>query len=336
MRILLTGGLGFIGSHCATDLLMLDNEIIIIDNLANSRLIVLDKIKQITGKEPKFYQIDMLDLPLLDDLFKNEHIDLVIHLAGLKSVNESVKQPLHYYHHNIMVTINLLSVMQKYNVKKLIFSSSATCYGNNQAPFNESMITGIGPMTPYAKTKYIIEEMLKDVYNQDTCYSIVILRYFNPCGSHESHLIGENPNNIPNNLMPILVNCANTDSVFNICGSDYNTPDGTCLRDFIHIVDLAQGHNVVIQKLEEPGLYIYNLGTGRPYSVKDIVLTFQKVNQIDLKYKYAERRDGDIDVSYANVDKIGDEFGWSAKKTLEDICRDAWLAHQTYHYKTCE
>lgn len=330
MLLLLTGGLGFIGSHCAVELLSLDHQIIIVDNLLNSNINVLNRIKILTKKEIIFYQGSLLDIELVDQIFQKHNIDLVIHLAGLKSVAESVEDPLKYYHQNIMSSINLLSVMKKYQVKKIIFSSSATVYGTNNSPLEETMTAGIGISNTYSRTKYFIEEILKDMYHSDNQWSIIILRYFNPCGAHPSGLLGENPNDMPNNLMPVILRVADgIQPILNIYGSDYPTKDGTCIRDFIHVVDLAKGHVSVLDKCTEAGIHIYNLGMGCGYSVKEMVDTFQKVNNLEIKYQMQEKRPGDLPVYYASVTKANRELGWICKYKIEDICWDSWYAYQT-------
>ncbi|XWV25358.1 UDP-glucose 4-epimerase GalE [Tupanvirus deep ocean] len=329
MSVLVTGGLGYIGSHCVIELLECHFDVIVIDNLSNSKLDVISKIQNITGKKIKFYQIDLLDLSQIDKIFQKNQIGFVVHLAALKSVNQSIDAPLYYYSHNLTVTLNLLSVMSKYNVKKLIYSSSATVYGSEKSPVDEKMETGKNLTNPYAKTKYMTEEILKDLYKSDNNWSIVILRYFNPSGAHQSGLIGENPNDIPNNLMPYLLKVA--DGIFpvlKIYGSDYDTTDGTCVRDFIHIVDLAKGHIATIKCLNETGIYIYNLGTGKDHTVKEIVETFKKINNIKLPYVYTDRRPGDIEISYASVSKAKQDLNWTCEHNIADICRDSWYAYQ--------
>ncbi|AUL79714.3 UDP-glucose 4-epimerase [Tupanvirus soda lake] len=328
MLVLVTGGLGFIGSHCVIELLKCNFDVVIIDNLSNSNLNVISRIQKISNKKVDFYQLDLLHLSQIDNIFQKHRFDFVVHLAALKSVSQSVSDPLYYYNHNLTVTLNLLSLMSKHNVKKIIFSSSATVYGLEKSPVDETMETGKNITNPYAKTKYMTEEILKDLYKSDNSWSIVILRYFNPSGAHPSGLIGENPNDTPNNLMPYLLKVA--DGVYpflKIYGSDYNTNDGTCVRDFIHIVDLAKGHIAVIKCLSESGLYIYNLGTGKGHSVKEIVDTFKKINKVDLPYVYTDRRLGDIAMSYASVKKAEKELNWKCEYDIFDICKDSWYAY---------
>ena len=327
-KVLVTGGAGYIGSHTVVELLNSGKEVIVIDNFSNSKEDVLDKIKEITGKDFKFYNIDYLNKEELEKVFIENQIDSVINFAGFKAVGESVQKPLMYYKNNVTGAITLFELMQKYNVKKIIFSSSATVYGARDAEkFNEQM--GRGETTnPYGTTKAMIEKILEDMYVADNNLDIAILRYFNPVGAHESGLIGEDPQGIPNNLMPFIMKVANKElPILNIFGNDYTeTKDGTCARDFIHVVDLAKGHLKALEKLdkEEKGIFVYNLGTGNPYTVQDMVDTFIKVNNVDVPYKYAERRAGDIAVVCADPSKAEKELGWVATKTLEDMCRDSW------------
>lgn len=293
MKILVTGGLGFIGSHTVVELLESDYEVVIIDNLYNSKIEVLDKIKTITGKEPKFYKENVCDKEALEKIFKENKIDGVIHFAGFKAVGESCEKPLKYYHNNLMSTINLLEVMKENDVKRFIFSSSATIYGERETPkYVEEM--GRGKTTnPYGTTKAMIEQILEDLYKSDNTWSISILRYFNPIGAHSSGLIGENPNGIPNNLMPYILKVASKElEVLNVFGNDYPTPDGTGVRDYIHVVDLAKGHIAALKGLEKngSGTYIYNLGSGRGISVLELVNTFEKVNNIKVNYRITSRR----------------------------------------------
>lgn len=329
MSILLPGGAGYIGSHTAVELLNEGKEIVIVDNFSNSKPEVLDKIKEITGKTFKFYEIDCLNRQALDKVFKENEIEAVINFAGFKAVGESVKEPLKYYHNNILIAVNLLEVMKEYNVKKFIFSSSATVYGDrgDVVKYTEEMERG-KTTNPYGTTKAMIEKILEDTYFADNKWSISILRYFNPVGAHESGLIGENPQGIPNNLMPFIMKVAIKEiEHLNIFGNDYKeTKDGTGARDFIHVVDLAKGHVRALEKLdkEKEGLYIYNLGTGTPYTVQEMVDTFKKVNNVDVPYKYTERRAGDLPIYYADSTKAKDELNWVAEKTLEDMCRDSW------------
>ena len=328
MAILLTGGTGYIGSHTAVELLNKNKEVVIIDNLSNSKFDVLENIKKITGKEPKFYNIDYLDREKLENVFKENDIEVVINFAGYKAVGESVKEPLKYYSNNVMGAIVLLETMKKFNVKKFIFSSSATVYGKQEVPeCIETMKRG-ETTNPYGTTKSMIEQILEDIYKADNNWGIAILRYFNPVGAHESGLIGENPNGMPNNLMPVIMKVANKEiDCLNIFGNDYKeTKDGTGARDYLHVVDLAVGHVKTFEKLEKEnkGLYIYNLGTGNPYTVLEMVETFKKENNVDVPYKFVERRAGDLPMCYANPTKAEKELNWKANKTLKDMCKDSW------------
>ena len=327
-KVLVTGGTGYIGSHTVVELLNSGKEVVIVDNLSNSKPDVVDRIKKITGKDVKFYNIDYLDKEKLENVFEENEIESVINFAGFKAVGESVKEPLKYYHNNVSGAIVLLETMQKYNVKKFVFSSSATIYGEqDDIKYIETMKRGQAS-SPYGTTKIMIEKILEDVYMADNSWDIAILRYFNPVGAHESGLIGEDPQGIPNNLMPFIMKVANKEiDHLNIFGNDYSeTKDGTCARDFLHVVDLAVGHIKALEKLdkENSGIFVYNLGTGNPYTVQEMVDTFMKVNNIDVPYQYAERRDGDLPIFYADSNKAKEELGWVAEKTLEDMCRDAW------------
>ena len=323
MNILVTGGTGYIGSHVVVELLNQGHTVTILDNLINSQIKVLDKIEQITGQKPNFHEIDLLDSTALDQLFDQTHFDLVIHFAGLKAVGESVQQPLRYYHNNITGTLNLLQSMQAHDVKKLIFSSSATVYGDQGIEqCVESMPTGIKLTNPYGKTKYMIEEILKDLAVADPEFNIIALRYFNPVGNHSSGLLGENPNGIPNNLMPYIMKVATGElPELNIFGNDYPTDDGTCLRDYIHVVDLALGHLAAINGLK-PGFDVYNLGTGHPTSVLEMVHAFERVSGKPLPHKFAPRRPGDLPKLYADPAKAEKELGWHANLTIDDAIKD--------------
>ena len=327
MAILLPGGAGYIGSHTAVELLNARKEIIIVDNFSNSKPEVLDKIKQITGKDFKFYELDCLDRQALEKVFEENQIEAVINFAGFKAVGESVQKPIEYYTNNITGALTILDVMRKYNCKKFIFSSSATVYGEpERIPLTEECRTG-GTTNPYGTTKLFIEQILKDTYHSDNQWDICILRYFNPVGSHESGLIGEEPQGIPNNLMPYIVRVANGQlKELSIFGNDYDTPDGTGVRDYIHVVDLAKGHLKALEKIEKEGkgLYIYNLGTGRGYSVLDMVKAFEKATGQKVPYKIVGRRAGDIATCYAETKKAKEELDWIAEKNLEDMCRDSW------------
>ena len=332
MAILITGGAGYIGSHVAVELLNKGEEIIILDNFSNSKPEVLDRIKEITGKDFKFYEVDMTDKKALDKVFFKQHIDSVIHFAGLKAVGESVEKPIEYYANNLISNLNLLELMKKYKCKKLVFSSSATVYGNpEQVPIKEN--ASLSTTNPYGTTKLMMENILKDVAKADENFRIVILRYFNPIGAHESGLIGEDPEGVPNNLMPYITGVASGKlEVLNIFGNDYPTNDGTGVRDYIHVVDLAKGHLKALEKIElEKGLFIYNLGTGKGYSVLEILNTFERVNNVQVPYRIVERREGDIAECYADPTKAKEELHWEAEKNLEDMCRDAWNFMQKHN-----
>lgn len=327
MAILLPGGAGYIGSHTAVELLNAGKEIVIVDNFSNSKPEVLDKIKQITGKDFKFYELDYLDRQALEKVFEENQIEAVINFAGFKAVGESVQKPIEYYTNNITGALTVLDVMRKFNCKKFIFSSSATVYGEpERIPLTEECKTG-GTTNPYGTTKLFIEQILKDTYQSDNEWDICILRYFNPVGSHESGLIGEEPQGIPNNLMPYIVRVANGQlKELSVFGNDYDTPDGTGVRDYIHVVDLAKGHLKALEKIDKEGkgLYIYNLGTGTGYSVLDMIKAFEKATGKKVPYKITERRAGDIATCYAETKKAKEELGWVAEKSLEDMCRDSW------------
>ena len=327
MSILVTGGAGYIGSHTAVELLNAGREIVIVDNFSNSKPEVLEKIKKITGKEFKFYELNYLDREALEKVFQENNIEAVLNFAGYKAVGESVQKPLEYYENNISGAIVLLEVMKKYNVKKFIFSSSATVYGEpEKIPLTEECKIG-GTTNPYGTTKLFIEQILQDLYKSDNTWDIAILRYFNPVGAHESGLIGEEPQGIPNNLMPYVVRVASGQlEQLSVFGNDYDTPDGTGVRDYIHVVDLAKGHIKALEKLEkeETGIYIYNLGTGIGYSVLDMIKAFEKATGKTVKYKIAPRRAGDIATCYSNPEKAMKELEWKAEKTLEDMCKDSW------------
>ena len=327
MKILLTGGLGFIGSHTAVELLNGGYEVVIIDNLSNSNASMIDKIKKITSKEFVYYNIDYRDKEKLEKVFEKEKIDAVINFAGFKAVGESTKEPLMYYDNNVCGAICLLETMKKYNVKKFVFSSSATVYGNPETvPITEDSKVGRAT-NPYGTTKLVIEYILEDLYNSDNTWDIAVLRYFNPIGAHESGIIGEEPNGVPNNLMPYVTRVAKgVLKELSVFGNDYDTHDGTGVRDYIHVVDLAIGHIKALEKLskEKKGYFVYNLGTGTGYSVLDIVNTFKKVNKVDVPYKIAERRPGDIDKCFSDPTKAEKELGFKAKRNLEDMVRDSW------------
>lgn len=323
MKVLLTGGTGYIGSHTAVELIKRGYEVEIFDNLFNSKITVLDSIEEITGVRPVFYEIDLLDKSAMDEMFKNGNYDLVIHFAGLKAVGESVEKPLKYYENNVSGTINLLNCMKRYNVNKIVFSSSATVYGDQGvAELTEDMQTGVGITNPYGETKHVIEEILKDVAEADKNFEVTILRYFNPVGSHPSGLIGEDPNDIPNNLMPIVMKVSTGEiKELNIYGDDYDTIDGTGVRDYIHVVDLAKGHVAAIEKIK-PGITIFNLGTGKGTSVLEMVAAFEKASGKKLPYRIVARRAGDLPEIYANPSKAFKELGWKTELTIDDAMND--------------
>lgn len=327
MAVLVTGGAGFIGSHTVVELLNEGKEVVIIDNFSNSKPEVLDAIRKITGKDFKFYEIDYLDRPRLEKVFEENEIEAVLNFAGFKAVGESVAKPIEYYTNNISGALVLLDTMRKYGVKTFVFSSSATVYGEpERIPITEDCKTG-GTTNPYGTSKLFIEQILKDIYTSDPTWNICILRYFNPVGAHESGLIGEEPQGIPNNLMPYVARvAAGTLEELSVFGNDYDTPDGTGVRDYIHVVDLAKGHIKALQKLEkeQKGLYIYNLGTGNGYSVLDMVKAFEKATKKEVKYKIVPRRPGDIATCYADPKKAKEELGWEANLGIDEMCRDSW------------
>lgn len=332
MKILVTGGTGYIASHTAVELLESNYEIILLDNLSNSKKEVVDKIKTITNKNFKFYEGDCADKNILTKIFNENKIDAVMHFAGFKAVGESVKNPLKYYNNNLISTITLLEVMNEYNCKKLVFSSSATVYGNPKTlPIKESF--PLSTTNPYGTTKLMIENILNDVAKADSEWSIAILRYFNPIGAHKSALIGEDPNDTPNNLMPYIVKVATKKLEYlNIFGNDYNTKDGTGVRDYIHVVDLAKGHIKALELInKQKGIDTYNLGTGKGYSVLEIVNTFMKVNNINIKYKIVDRRPGDIDACYADPSYAKEKLNWEATLDINDMCKDAYNFAINYH-----
>ena len=331
MSILVTGGTGYIGSHTVVELLEAGYEVVVIDNLSNSKIEVVDKIKKITVKDIKFYEGDCCNKELLINIFKENNIDAVVHFAGFKAVGESVKLPLKYYRNNLDSTITLLEVMNEFNCKKLAFSSSATVYGSPKSlPIKEDF--PLSTTNPYGATKLMIEDILRDLYHSDNEWSIAILRYFNPIGAHKSGLIGENPNDIPNNLMPYIVKVATHElECLSVFGNDYNTKDGTGVRDYIHVVDLAKGHIKAIEKvLKDTGVDAYNLGTGNGYSVLELVETFKKVNNIDVNYKITERRPGDIDACYADPSYAIEKLNWQATLGIEEMCKDSYNFVKNY------
>ena len=325
MSVLVTGGAGYIGSHTVVELLNAGQELVIVDNFSNSKPEVLNRIEAITGKVPTFYEVDVLDREALDAVFAKEEIDSVIHFAGYKAVGESVAKPIEYYHNNITSSLVLCDVMRNHGVKKIVFSSSATVYGmNNVSPLTEDLPSSA--TNPYGYTKVMIEQILQDVAFADSEWSIALLRYFNPIGAHESGLIGEDPTGIPNNLMPYITQVAvGKLPRLSIFGDDYDTPDGTGVRDYIHVVDLALGHVKALEKIKETnGVGIYNLGTGIGYSVLDLTDNFQKATGVEIPYTIIARRPGDVATCYADATKAKEELGWTAQKTLADMCRDSW------------
>lgn len=326
-KILVTGGAGYIGSHTCVELLNAGYELVVLDNFSNSKPEVLEKIKKITGKDFKFYECDYTSAEALEKVFIENEIGQVINFAGFKAVGESVAKPLEYYTNNVYGALNLLQIMKKYNVKDFVFSSSATVYGDpERIPIDEECRVG-GTTNPYGTSKYMIELILKDLYKSDPTWNIVILRYFNPIGAHKSGLIGEEPQGIPNNLLPYITRVANgTLKELSVYGNDYDTKDGTGVRDYIHVVDLAIGHVKAIEKIlkDEKKLSIYNLGTGNGYSVLEIVNAFKQENKVDVPYRITDRRPGDIAVCYADPKKAKEELGFVAKYGIDDMVRDAW------------
>lgn len=326
MKILVTGGTGYIGSHTAIELLDNGYEVVIIDNLFNSKKEVVDRIKDITGKDVTFYEGNVCDKELLRKIFNDNKIEAVIHFAGYKAVGESVKNPLMYYRNNIDSTLSLCEVMNEYNVKNMVFSSSATVYGNPKSlPIKENFEISHAT-NPYGETKIIIERILNDLYVSDNSWNIALLRYFNPIGAHTSGLIGENPNDIPNNLMPYIVKVATGElKELSVFGNDYDTVDGTGVRDYIHVVDLAKGHIKAVEwVLNDNGIDAFNLGTGNGYSVLELVEAFKKYNNVDVPYKIVGRRDGDIASCYADVSKAKEVLGWSSEKTIKNMVIDSY------------
>lgn len=325
MTVLLTGGAGFIGSHTAVELISAGHDVVIADSLVNSSEKVLERIRMITGKSVKFHKVDVTDRDALAGVFEQNEIDAVIHFAGLKAVGESVKKPLLYYRNNIDASLTLLETMERFGVKKLVFSSSATVYGvNEEVSYIEGMPTGC--TNPYGWTKLMIEQIIKDASVSDTSLSAAVLRYFNPIGAHESGLIGEEPRGIPNNLLPYVTQVAvGKLQKLSIFGNDYPTKDGTGVRDYIHVVDLARGHLKALEYVaNHTGTEFFNLGTGVGCSVLDIVNTFERVNGVPVPYAFSERRPGDLPEYFANPKKANEVLGWKADKTLEDMCRDSW------------
>lgn len=325
MSILVTGGAGYIGSHTCVELINSGYEVIVLDNLSNSSEVSLKRVEKITGKKIKFYKADLLDRKEVNKVFQNETIDTVIHFAGLKAVGESVKKPLEYYYNNLTGTLILCDIMRKWGVKKIVFSSSATVYGNPvTVPIREDFPLSV--TNPYGRTKLMQEEIFQDLYKSDPEWSIIMLRYFNPIGAHESGLIGEDPIGIPNNLVPYITQVAvGKLKEVNVFGNDYNTPDGTGVRDYIHVVDLAIAHVKAVEKLNtDSGLFVYNLGTGKGYSVLDMIKAFSDVCQKEIPYVVKPRRPGDIAICYADASLAKRELGWSAKFGLQKMCEDTW------------
>lgn len=329
MNILVTGGAGYIGSHTCVALLEAGHSVIVADNLCNSKADTLDKVKRITNKEITFYEIDVTDEAAVDRVFSNHHLDGVIHFAGLKAVGESVEKPIAYYYNNIVGTLVVAKICQEYNVKRFVFSSSATVYGDNTVPFVETM--NLLPTTnPYGETKAMGERILTDIVKANPAFSISLLRYFNPVGAHESGLIGEAPNGIPNNLMPYVSQVAKGKlEKLRVFGNNYPTVDGTGVRDYIHVMDLAEGHVAALDKIIE-GVHIYNLGTGKGTSVIELVKAFEEANGMEVPYQIVNRRPGDIASCYADVSKAKRELGWTAKRDVISMCRDSWRFERNY------
>ncbi|MBS4749937.1 UDP-glucose 4-epimerase GalE [Granulicatella sp. zg-ZJ] len=325
MSILVTGGAGYIGSHTVVELLEQEKDVIIVDNFSNSSPVVLERIAQITGKQPRFYEVDVTDKQALSYIFAQEQIEAVIHFAGFKAVGESVQKPIMYYQNNLISTLTLVDVMSKYGVKNIVFSSSATVYGlDNVFPFVETMPTSA--TNPYGYTKVMCEQILKDVSVSDSDFSVALLRYFNPIGAHESGMIGENPNGIPNNLMPYISQVAvGKLKELTVFGNDYDTIDGTGVRDYIHVVDLAKGHVKALEKImTQTGVRIYNLGSGKGTSVLELLRAFERVSGVHIPFKISERRAGDIATCYANPTLALEELHWQTEKTIDDMCQDTW------------
>ncbi len=324
MAVLVTGGTGYIGSHTCVEFIEKGQEVVILDNLSNSKAEVVDFIEKITGIRPKFYLADLLDREAVKKVFDENEIECVIHFAGFKAVGESVAKPIEYYENNIVGTLNLLNEMRDHGCFKLVFSSSATVYGKPKTvPIKEDF--SLSTTNPYGTTKLYIEQILKDLCVSDERFSVVLLRYFNPIGAHKSGLIGDNPNGIPNNLMPYVTRVAKGILPhLNVFGDDYDTPDGTGVRDYIHVIDLAAGHYSALKALSEKGVHIYNLGTGNGCSVLDIINAFERVNGVKIPYQIAPRRPGDIAECYADASKAEFELGWKACITLDEMCASAW------------
>ena len=326
MSILLTGGAGFIGSHTAVELIKTGYDVVIADDLSNSEASVIDRIEEITGRRPVFFQADVSDKAALEKIFRDQDIETAIHFAGFKAVGESVEKPLEYYRNNLGTTLTLLEVMKEYGCRRIIFSSSATVYSlSEEVPFTEEC-RPLGCINPYGWTKYMTEQILRDAAAADPEMSVVLLRYYNPIGAHESGLIGEKPSGVPNNLMPYITQVAQgIRDKLNVFGDDYPTPDGTGVRDYIHVVDLAKGHIAALEySRANTGCEVFNLGTGQGCSVLELVRAFEKVNGISIPYEIVGRRAGDAAVSYADTSKAETVLGWKAEKGIEDMCRDSW------------
>lgn len=326
MAILVTGGAGYIGSHTVIELQNAGYDVVVMDNLSNSSEVALERVQEITGKPLSFYKADILDREATEEIFSKEKIEAVIHFAGLKAVGESVQKPWEYYNNNITGTLVLLDVMRKHNVKNIIFSSSATVYGEpEKVPVTEETPKG-SCTNPYGWTKSMLEQILTDIQKADPSWNVILLRYFNPIGAHKSGKIGENPNGIPNNLMPYITQVAvGKLPKLGVFGNDYPTPDGTCIRDYIHVLDLATGHVKALERLKKnAGLDIYNLGTGIGYSVLDVIHNFEAATGITIPFEFKPRRAGDIPVNYSNVDKAWKELGWKAQYGIKEMCEDSW------------
>lgn len=325
MAVLVTGGAGYIGSHTCVQLLEAGYDIVVIDNLSNSKMEAVRRVKELTGKDFAFIKGDIRDSALLDEIFRKYDIESVVHFAGLKAVGESVSVPLRYYHNNVTGSIMLFESMQRNGVKNIVFSSSATVYGMaEKMPLRED--SPLGAVNPYGRTKLMIEDILRDIYVSDNSWNIILLRYFNPVGAHPGGRIGEDPNGIPNNLMPYISQVAvGKLKELSVFGNDYPTPDGTCIRDYIHVMDLADGHVKALEKLrEDPGVVVYNLGTGKGSSVMEMIAAFAEATGIKIPYRITGRRPGDAPVSYADPSKAEKELGWKAKRDIIDMCRDLW------------
>ena len=323
MQILVTGGMGYIGSHTVIELIRYGHTPVIVDNLSNSKITALDGIEKISGVRPEFYELDVCDKAALSEVFKTHKFASCIHFAGLKAVGESVRMPLEYYKNNLLSTITLLECMRENGCRSIIFSSSATVYGDPASlPIKEDF--PLSTTNPYGTTKLMIERILRDFQFANKDYSVTLLRYFNPIGAHPSGLLGEDPNGIPNNLLPVVMKAAKGELTLNVFGNDYDTPDGTGVRDYIHVCDLAAGHTAALKNAGKPGVFVYNLGTGSGFSVLEIINTFERVNGVKVPYVIADRRPGDIAACYADPSKAERELGFKAVHGIEDMCRDAW------------